>query len=67
MNLVLIRGGYPPVAVRPVDRPAYIGALQRHQGGEAGEVFDRLLYERLDAALGESLKALRRALSAPKA
>ena len=27
MNLILIRGGYPPVAVRPVDRPAYIHAL----------------------------------------
>jgi cell filamentation protein, protein adenylyltransferase len=24
MNLILIRGGCPPVAVRPVDRPAYI-------------------------------------------
>jgi Fic family protein len=28
MNLVLIRGGYPPIAVRPEDRPAYILALQ---------------------------------------
>jgi len=28
MNLVLIRGGYPPVAVRPEDRPAYTRALQ---------------------------------------
>jgi len=27
MNLVLIRGGYPPVAVRPEDRPDYISAL----------------------------------------
>jgi Fic family protein len=26
MNLILIRGGYPPVAVRPEDRPAYVGA-----------------------------------------
>jgi Fic family protein len=66
MNLVLIRGGYPPVAVRPVDRPAYIRALQRHQDGEAGEDFDRLLYERLDAALRETLSALGEALSAPK-
>jgi Fic family protein len=66
MNLVLIRGGYPPVAVRPVDRPAYIGALQRHQDGEGGEDFDRLLYERLDAALGESVSAFEVAISAPK-
>jgi hypothetical protein len=26
MNLVLSPGGYPPIAVRPEDRPAYIGA-----------------------------------------
>jgi Fic family protein len=66
MNLVLIRGGYPPVAVRPVDRPAYLGALQRHQDGEGGEDFDRLLYERLDVSLGETLSALEEAISAPK-
>ena len=61
MNLVLLRGGYPPVAVRPEDRPAYVRALQ-----EAGAAsFDRLLYERLDATLDEYLNALREALAAP--
>ena len=54
MNLVLLRGGYPPVAVRPQDRPAYIGALQDAQAGARQREFDRLLYERLDATLGES-------------
>ena len=30
MNLMLIRGGYPPdYAVRPEDRPAYVSALQQ--------------------------------------
>ena len=29
MNLVLIRGGYPPVAVRPEDRKPYLDALER--------------------------------------
>jgi Fic family protein len=61
MNLVLLRGGYPPVAVRPEDRPAYVRALQ--QAGP--ENFDRLLYERLDSTLGEYLSALKEALSAP--
>lgn len=28
MNLVLLRGGYPPVAVRPADRLACLRALQ---------------------------------------
>jgi Fic family protein len=48
MNLILIRGGYPAVAVRPEDRLAYIGALQVAQAGGGAEAFDRLLYERLD-------------------
>jgi len=59
MNLVLIRGGYPPVAVRPQDRPGYIAALQAEDGGAA---FDRLLLARLDATLDETLTALRMAL-----
>ena len=61
MNLILIRGGYPPVAVRPEDRPAYIRALQRSQAGQGSEAFDTLLYERLDATLGEYLSALKEA------
>ena len=63
MNLVLIRGGYPPVAVRPEDRPVYIRALQQAQAGQGSESFDNLLYERLDATLGEYLSALREARS----
>ena len=58
MNLVLIRGGYPPVAVRPEDRPTYIRALQEAQAGQGSGSFDNLLYERLDATLGEYLSAL---------
>jgi Fic family protein len=58
MNLVLLRGGYPPVAIRPEDRPEYIRALQ--QAGP--ESFDRLLYERLDATLEEYLSALKQAV-----
>jgi len=57
MNLILIRGGYPPIAVRPEDRLAYIRALQRGQAGQGTEDFDSLLYERLDATLEEYLNA----------
>lgn len=65
MNLVLIRAGYPPVAVRPEDRPSYIRALQEARaGGDTGS-FERLLYERLDATLGEYLSASQEALAAP--
>jgi Fic family protein len=66
MNLVLIRGGYPPVAVRPEDRPAYTHALQDAQAGRGAVGFERLLYERLDATLGEYLEAAQEALIAPK-
>jgi hypothetical protein len=66
MNLLLLRGGYPPVSVRPQDRPAYIGALQEAQAGGGSAGFDRLLYERLDATLAESLSALQEALTAPQ-
>ena len=64
MNLVLIRGGFPPVAVRPEDRPAYIRALQEAQAGGSGN-FERLLYERLDETLSEYLSAAHEALAAP--
>jgi Fic family protein len=59
MNLVLLRGGYPPVAVRPQDRPTYIRALQ--ETGDSGR-FERLLHERLNATLDEYRAALQQAL-----
>ena len=58
MNLALIRCGYPPIAVRPEDRPAYIRALQQAQAGQGSQSFDNLLYERLDATLDDYLSVL---------
>jgi len=58
MNLVLLRGGYPPVAVRPEDRLEYILALQEEQAGGGASRFEALLYARLDATLGDYLTAL---------
>jgi Fic family protein len=65
MNLVLLRAGYPPVAVRPEDRPAYLHALQEAQAGHGAEAFYRLLFTRLDATLDEYLEAARQAAAAP--
>jgi Fic family protein len=62
MNLILIRGGYPPVAVRPLDRLRYLRALQDSQAGRGEEAFVLLLFERLDATLDEYLSALHEAL-----
>lgn len=67
MNLILIRGGYPPVAVRPEDRLAYTRALQEAQAGADPGSFNHLLYQRLDATLGEYLIAAKEALRAPAA
>lgn len=55
MNLILIRAGYPPVAIRPEDRLAYIQSLQQPHPAEP---FFRLLYERLDATLDDYLSTL---------
>jgi len=62
MNLVLIRGGYVPVAVRPEDRLEYIRSLQQEQAGQGPESLNALLYRRLDATLEEYLSALQEAL-----
>src|SRR6266481_776808 len=58
MNLMLIRGGYPPVAVRPEDRKPYLGALERGSLTDDRQPFRRFMYDRLDATLGEYLSTL---------
>lgn len=63
MNLVLIRGGYPPVAVRPEDRLDYVRALQAAQSGQGDAAFIRLLFARLDATLDLYLRAAREAVA----
>ena len=62
MNLVLIRGGYPPVAVRPEDRKPYLDALERASLAGDLQPFQMFMYERLDATLGAYLSALEEAL-----
>ena len=61
MNLILIRGGYPPIAVRPEDRLEYIRSLAQEQAGQRADRFHQLLYKRLDATLEEYLSALQEA------
>jgi len=61
MNLMLIRGGDPPVAVRPEDRRTYLDALERASLADDLQPFQSLLHERLNATLAEYLKALEEA------
>jgi Fic family protein len=66
MNLVLIRGGYVPIAVRPEDRLEYIRALQQAQAGQGADRFNDLLYRRLDTTLEEFLGLLQESKPEPK-
>jgi len=65
MNLLLMREGYPPIAVRPEDRKTYLDALER--GSLSGDLqpFRSFMHERLDAVLDEYLSALQEALPEP--
>ena len=58
MNLLLLRGGYPPVAIRPIDRAAYLDALERASLTGDLSAFDAILATRLEATLDEYLDAL---------
>ena len=58
MNVVLIRGGYPPVAVRPEDRKEYLDTLEHASMREDIKAFQTFMHRRLDATLGEYLRAL---------
>lgn len=62
MNLLLLRGGYPPVGVRPEDRKAYLDSLERASLAGDREPYLTLMHERLDATLDEYLRVLSEAL-----
>ena len=64
MNLLLIRSGYVPVAVRPEDRKTYLDTLERASLTGDLQPFQAFMHERLDSTLGEYLSALREALPA---
>ncbi len=58
MNVLLLRGGYPPVAVRPEDRKAYLDTLEHASMKEDLTPFLSFMHQRLDVTLGEYLAAL---------
>jgi Fic family protein len=62
MNLLLLRGGYPPVTVRPEDRKTYLDTLEHASIGADLGPFQAFMHERLDATLGEYLSTLQEAL-----
>jgi Fic family protein len=58
MNLLLLREGYPPVAVRPEDRKAYLDTLQHASMTGDLKPFQHFMHRRLDATLEEYLSVL---------
>jgi Fic family protein len=62
MNLLLVRQGYPPVAVRPEDRKIYLEALERGSLAEDLVPFQTFMHERLEATLDDYLHVLEEAL-----
>jgi Fic family protein len=62
MNLLLLRRGYVPIAVRPEDRKIYLDTLERASLTEDLGPFQTFMHERLDATLGEYLDGLRETL-----
>lgn len=61
MNLMLLRGGYPPVAVRPEERKTYLDTLENASLTANLDPFQTFMHERLDATLGEYVRALQEA------
>ena len=62
MNLILLRGGYPPVAVRPEDRKTYLDTLEHASMREDLQPFRSFISQRLNATMREYLSALQEAL-----
>jgi hypothetical protein len=58
MNLLLLRQGYPPVAVRPQDRKTYLDTLEHGSMREDLKPFQIFMHRRLDETLAEYLNAL---------
>jgi hypothetical protein len=59
MNLVLLKGGYPPVVIGPEHRVAYLDGLDALQTGNNPALYQRFMDERLEASLDHHIEALR--------
>lgn len=66
MNLLLLRGGYPPVAVRPEDRAEYLDALEYAQNREDVEPFQTLMHHRLAETLDAYVSLFEQGLDDPQ-
>ena len=58
MDVLLLREGYPPVAVRPENRKIYLDTLEHGSMRDDLAPFQLFMHQRLDATLDEYLSAL---------
>jgi Fic family protein len=61
MNLILLRGGYRAIAIRPSDRAAYIAALENGHSTKNYNKFNMLLYKILESTLDLYIVAAKQA------
>jgi Fic family protein len=66
MNLLLLRGGYPPVVIGPEHRPDYIDALELRQTTGDATPYRQLMADRLLASLTDHLRHAAQELEAPR-
>jgi Fic family protein len=59
MNLLLMRGGYPPMVILPEERPDYIDSLEKSQLIGDKTDYDDFMYDKLDASLDQYVGFLR--------
>lgn len=63
MNLLLLRSGYPPVAIGPEERADYLDALELRQTGGPAEPYAAFMADRLLASLRHHIDHAERALN----
>ena len=59
MNLLLVRGGYPPAAIDPAHRPDYLDALEAAQADGDRTRYDAFMLARIDEALDAYLSLIK--------
>lgn len=58
MNLLFMRGGYPPMVIRPEDRIEYIDAIEGRQLHDEMQDYEAFMLSRLNASLDDYLRFL---------
>lgn len=65
MNLLLIRAGYPPVAIRPEDRKTYLDTLEHGSLADNLMPYLEFMHNRLNDTLADYLSALQQEKTVP--